>query len=186
MKKKSFFERMGLVERVGEPPSEAPAYYESYPEVDPEPAVEANTAETVADTLIADIYANNDLSDMSRSIFKAEEVSNSLPSTMPTDTKRTAVIGILASFQLTPEELLEDAENRKQIITSAANSMMANRVQAIANTKEVIEDLRKQIESCEATIKNHEQEHAFISQASEAEIKRIDALASFLSDDTTS
>lgn len=187
MKKKSLFERMGLVERVGEPPSEAPAYYdEPYPEIDPEPAVEANTAKTVTDTLVDDIYANNNLSDMSQSIFKVEEVSKSLPDTMPTDTKRTAVIGILSSFQLTADELLEDAETRKKVIISAANTMMESRVQAIRDTKDIIEDLRKQIESCEATIKSHEEEHAFISQSTEAEIKRINALIDFLSVDTDS
>ena len=92
MKKKSFLEKMGLVERVDQADTSSHEYYEGGVVVDfDESETEVNIAENVTENLIGDIYASNNLGDMSRSIFKVEEVSKSLPDTMPTDTKRMAV-----------------------------------------------------------------------------------------------
>ena len=186
MKKKSFLEKMGLVERVDQLDTPSYEHYEGGVVVDfDEPEIEVNTAENVTENLIGDIYASNNLDDMSRSIFKAEEVSKSLPDTMPTDTKRMAVIGILSSFNLTVPEMLGDAGARRDVVVAATSAMMKDCTDTIESIKEHIEDLRKQIAGCEADIKANEEKYAFIRQSYECEVKRIDALVDFLADGET-
>lgn len=41
------------------------------------------------ETLVSDIYAQNELYDQSKSIFKIEDLMNALPKEMVTETKRT-------------------------------------------------------------------------------------------------
>lgn len=183
MKKKSFFEKMGLVERVDQPDQSYD--YDATVEDFEEPEITVNAAEEVTEDLIGDIYASNQLSDMSRSVFKVEEVSKSLPDTMPKATKRVAVTGILASFNLTVADIMSDASLRRNVIKQAAATMMHNHGDIVHNLEAKIEDMRKQIESFEAEIKENQDKHAFIRQVSEAEIQRIDALAEFLSEDET-
>ena len=61
-------------------------------------------------TLISDVYTQNNLFDMSHSIFKVEELIASLPKEMATDTKRASVLAILGSFNLTAPEVVVDGE----------------------------------------------------------------------------
>jgi cell division protein FtsL len=185
MKKKSFFEKMGLVERVDQPDQSSYDYEAVAADFD-EPEITVNAAEEVTQDLIGDIYASNYMSDMSRSVFKVEEVSKSLPDTMPKATKRTAVIGILASFNLTVVDIKADAAQRRNVIQQAATTMMHDHEDVVHNLEAKIEEMRKQIESFEAEIKDNQDKHAFIRQASEAELQRIDALVDFLSEDEAS
>lgn len=72
-------------------------------DVDTDYSVEDSTVpveldEVHTDTLIDDIYAQNELSDRSKSIFKIEELINSLPKEMVTETKRGSVLATLGVF----------------------------------------------------------------------------------------
>lgn len=61
--------------------------YETETSYDVEEAVPVELDEVRTDTLIDDIYTQNELFDKSKSIFKIEELINSLPKEMVTETK---------------------------------------------------------------------------------------------------
>ena len=86
--------------------------------------IDVNTENVSQENLIADIYSENDLSDLSKSIFKVEELINSLPKEMPDATKKATVLSILASFGLTIDEVLADAKDRNAVIKSALGDIV--------------------------------------------------------------
>ena len=142
--------------------------------------VDVNTENVTQENLIADIYSENDLSDLSKSIFKVEELINSLPKEMPDATKKATVLSILASFGLTVDEVLADAKDRNAVIKSALGdivneneSVIDNNNTAIEQKKLEIQDLEKDNSDRRLVIKNTEDKV-------EAEIKRIDGLVRFI------
>ena len=101
-----------FVEEVPTENSEVEENFRSYEEENVE--VELDSVNT--DTLIDDIYTQNDLYDKSQSIFKVEELINSLPKEMVTETKRASVLSILGSFGLTATEVVNDGEKRIEVL----------------------------------------------------------------------
>ena len=104
---------MGLLKKlfVEEIPNETESYdVEATTYEEPEVEVELDDVNT--DTLIEDIYVQNELYDKTKSIFKVEELINSLPKEMVTETKKTSVLAILGSFGLTVTDVIIDGDNR--------------------------------------------------------------------------
>ena len=182
MARKSLFERIGLVEKI----NEIPDYdvnvnaEESYEKELPEVNVEGVTQENLQENLVAEIYNASGLSDMSNSIFKIEEINKNLPTTMPADTKKASIIGILHSFNLTTEELLEDAFRRTQNLSYALMQITNENTDIINAKKQEIEDAKRLIEQCEKTIAEHENVIAISSNVIDTEVKRVTALKNFL------
>lgn len=168
---KNFF-----VEEVDEEPKVT--YDDSY--IDEDVDVDVNTDNVTQENLIIDIYNQNDLSDLSKSIFKIEDVINSLPKEMPNETKKGTVLSVLSTFGLTVDEVIADGENRSAIIKSALSSITdenndvinSNNV-SIEQKKLEIQDLEKDNSDRAIVIKNAEEKV-------ETEIKRIDDLIKFI------
>lgn len=70
--------------------------------------------EVHTDTLIDDIYAQNELSDRSKSIFKIEELINSLPKEMVTETKRGSVLASMTQLNRTLASVAQQVQNRDE------------------------------------------------------------------------
>ena len=96
-------------------------------------------------TLIDDIYTQNDLFDKSRSIFKVEELIASLPKEMVTDTKRSSVLAILGSFNLTATEVVEDGERRVDVLNSIKEQIDVDCKNTVSEKEVQIEELKKAI-----------------------------------------
>lgn len=177
----NLFEKFGLVERRDAEP-QIPDYDldVDYAEDDAEDLPEVDTDGLSQENLISDIYEKNGCTDTSKSIFKAEEISKSLPTTMPTDAKKASVIGILSSFGLTAEALETDAEERISVLKAAGVQINADNTEIIDDNKRRIEEAKILIADCERTIAEHEKVMADSTDMIEAEIKRIDALRNFI------
>ena len=76
-----------FVERVPEEKLDEECNYDVEDETIP---VELDSVNT--DSLIEDVYTQNELLDKSKSIFKVEDLINSLPKEMVTETKRTSLL----------------------------------------------------------------------------------------------
>lgn len=142
--------------------------------------VEVNTENVTQDNLITDIYSQNDLSDLSKSIFKVEELINSLPKEMPDTTKKATVLSILTSFGLTVEEMLADAEIRSSVIKSALDSIIETNEDVIDNNNTAIEQKKLEIQNLE---KDNSDRMIVIKNTDDkvdAEIKRINGLVKFI------
>lgn len=170
-------EKLGLVERV---PQES-EYEEDYvPTESEEEEVVAESVDEVKDTLIEDIYSKNDLLDKSKSIFKVEDVMNSLPMEMATETKRGAVVGILSSFKLTPEDVTEDGENRVKVLKSVQEQIRSDNDEEISIRKQKIEDLKSQIENLNKEVSGLEESTKTSDEFITSEVKKVQSLVDFI------
>ena len=97
-----------FVERVPEEKLDEECNYDVEDETIP---VELDSVNT--DSLIEDVYTQNELLDKSKSIFKVEDLINSLPKEMVTETKRTSVLATLGVFGLTVTDVNLDGEKQQ-------------------------------------------------------------------------
>ena len=145
-----------------------------------EDEVEVNTELVSQDNLIEDIYNQNALSDLSKSIFKVEQTINSLPKEMPNDTKKATVLTILSNFGLTVDEIVEDGYSRQTIIRSALNAIVEENESAISTNKTIIEQKKMEIQELEKDNANRESVIKNTEDKIELELKRISDLVTFI------
>ena len=179
MAKKSIFEKMGLVEKVDDDYDTESYTDQNFDETEEE-LPEVNTEGVSQDNLIADIYTANDLTDMDKSIFKAEEIKATLPATMTTEAMKATVIGILSSFKLTAEGLAQDAADRTEVLKAACAQITKDNTDVIDERKTQIEEAKHLIEQCEKDIAEHEKVITDSVETINAEVKRITNLNTFL------
>lgn len=149
--------------------------------------IEITTAETDVElegvntnTLINDVYTQNDLFDMSRSIFKVEELIASLPKEMATDTKRASVLAILGSFNLTATEVVEDGEKRVGVLKGVKDKIDSDCKFTITDKEAQIEEFKKAIEALTIEIANEYEKMKKSDEIVSAEISKVEALVNFV------
>lgn len=169
-------EKLGLVEEV--PTNNYNSTVEEY--VYEEEVVAAELDSVNTDTLIEDIYAQNNLADKSRSIFKVEELIASLPKEMATATKRNAVLAILGSFNLTATDVVTDGEERVKVLTSIKEQVDADSKMTISDKEAQIEELKKSIEALTVEIANEQEKARISNETITAEVVKVDALVKFV------
>lgn len=145
-----------------------------------EDEVEVNTELVSQDNLIEDIYNQNALSDLSKSIFKVEQTINSLPKEMPNDTKKATVLTILSNFGLTVDEVVEDGYSRQSIIRGALSTIVDENENTILNNKTIIEQKKMEIQELEKDNANRETVIKNTEDKVELELKRISDLVTFI------
>lgn len=111
--------------------------------------VNVNTENVTQENLIVDIYNQNNKADTSRSIFKIEELINSLPKEMPNETKKTTVMSMLSIFGLTIEEVQKDGMERYAMLTSALLDITDENNNVIHSNNELIEQKKLEIQELE-------------------------------------
>ena len=119
-----------------------------------EEEVDVNTESVSQDNLIEDIYNQNELSDLSKSIF--------------------------SSFGLTLDEVIEDGENRKTIINAALSSIASDNESVITENNVNIEQKKREIQELE---KDNSDRMTIIKNTEdkiEVELKRISDLITFI------
>lgn len=142
--------------------------------------VAVNTENVTQENLIADIYNQNALSDLSKSIFKVEELINSLPKEMPNETKKATVLSMLSIFGLTLDEIIADGESRFSIINSALSSIESENTDVIHSNNASIEQKKLEIQELE---KDNADRFLLIKETAdkiETEAKRIEELVKFV------
>ena len=145
-----------------------------------ENSVEVELDNVNTDTLIEDIYAQNDLYDKSQSIFKVEELINSLPKEMVTDTKRASVLSILGSFRLTATEVTNDGEKRIEVLNGVKEKINNESNNSITEKSNKIEEYKKAIADLEVEIANEQNEAKISNESISNEINRIGELIKFI------
>ena len=140
--------------------------------------VELESVDT--NTLINDVYTQNDLFDMSHSIFKVEELITSLPKEMATDTKRASVLAILSSFNLTATEVVEDGEKRIDVLKGVKDKIDSDCKITIAEKETQIEEFKKAIEALTVEIANEHEKMKKSDEIVSAEMAKVEALVNFV------
>ena len=106
----------------------------------------------VTTNIVTDTYEQCGLSDLTKSIFKVEELSATLPKEMQDSVKRDTVTSIMTSFGLTVDTVVEDAETRTRELNAALNTATAKWTEENDSLKEEIESLKAQIAEREKAI----------------------------------
>lgn len=163
---------------VEEVKAEVPEYNdELYME---ETVVDVNTDSVSQENLVSDIYNQNNLSDLSKSIFKVEELINSLPKEMPNDTKKVTVLSILGSFGLTVDEVIADGISRKDMLNAALDEIATDNENVISSNNINIEVKKQEIQELEKDNANRESVIKNTEDKIEVETKRISDLIAFI------
>ena len=145
-----------------------------------EELVEAELEDVNVNTLIDDIYVQNNLFDKSHSIFKVEELIASLPKEMVTDTKRASVLAILGSFNLTATEVIEDGERRIDVLNSIKEQIDADCKNTVANKESQIEEFKKAIANLTVEISNEQDRMKVSDSLISDEVVKINNLVRFI------
>lgn len=173
-----FLKKLGLVE-------ENPDYYAddntdySNGNYD-ESSVDANVEGVTTENLVDDIYKANSLEDLSKSIFKVDEVINSLPKEMATETKKATVLAILTSFGLTTDEVIQDGITRIDFLKSAMNEILTKNNSEIESSNISIEEHKKEIEELSKHITNLVVVNKNCEDTVEQELSKIEELIKFV------
>ena len=132
---------------------------------------------------IGDVYAQNNLDDYSKSIFKVEKLAGTLPAEMPKETKRQTVLSIMATMELSVDEVLNDGITRAKTIEAAQNNVIFSLENDIQNNENTIESLKVQIEELQKDISAKKAQETSIKEACTKEIDRITDLVNFLGEE---
>ena len=162
-------------EKVEEPAVSYDNTYDTYEE-----DIDVNVENVTQDNLIADIYNQNSLSDLSKSIFKIEELINSLPKEMPNETKKATVLSMLSIFGLTVEEVVADGNERCTVIDVALSAITTENNDVIDSNNASIEQKKLEIQDLE---KDNAERTLIIKDTEdkvESEGKRIEGLIKFI------
>lgn len=185
-KKKSLLERLKLVES-DEEEFDQEAILASIQAQSEELGIETSETTSVTSSSIvfdedesfltvSEVYEKAGLSNMDRSIFKAEEFGKFIPDNLPSDVKRQSLVGILSTSGLQLDELLEDAEKRIQALKDTAIITSQKSDQDIMEKDAEITNLLNTVDSLKQGILDRksaqEQQNNFIDEEIE-KIKRI-------------
>lgn len=142
--------------------------------------VEVELDSVNTDTLITDIYTQNELFDKTKSIFKVEELINSLPKEMVTETKKTSVLVTLGVFGLTVTDVTLDGESRIDVLNGVLAKILGEGNDTVVSKETEIEEHKKEIARLEKEISDKKNEMKVSEDTINAEISRITSLLKFV------
>lgn len=142
--------------------------------------VEVELDSVNTDTLITDIYAQNELFDKTKSIFKVEELINSLPKEMVTETKKSSVLATLGVFGLTVTDVTLDGESRIDVLSGVLTKILGEGNDTVMSKEAEIEEHKKEIARLEKEISDQKTEMKVSEDTINTEISRITSLVKFV------
>ena len=146
----------------------------------PEASVDVELDDVNTDTLIEDIYVQNELYDKTKSIFKVEELINSLPKEMVTETKKASVLAILGSFGLTVTDVTIDGDDRIKVLSGVLSKIITEGKETVTQKEIEIEEHKKEIARLEKEISEQQTEMKVSDDSINTEIARITDLVKFI------
>lgn len=195
MAKKSFFEKLGLVE--SDEAIETPEFESElrvcsgvgdhyingdFPENE---SVQAEVPE--GDTIdIAAVYEANSMNPADAvTVYKIKDVIDTFPSEMPTKTKRATVKNLMMTLGYDATAIISDAEQRKELLRTVGNDKMNALFEEMKNNDRQIESMKEQIEAL--TNRSAEASAAIdkIISTVNGEVEMIDSIEKFIEEDKT-
>ena len=145
-----------------------------------EPEIEVAEINEDSTDIIAETYEKNNLTDLANSIFKVEELSNTLPKEMVTETKRATVASIMQTVGLSVETAVDDASTRSYILGETLGNLSKKLSEENSEAEAKIEELKKAIADNEALIANNKETMKVSTEKITAEVERINNLVKFI------
>lgn len=177
-------EKLGLVEDDGQEPQgqyEIPAEPVVTPEpVAAEPSVLDDATESELQSVVS-VYEKAGLADLSKSIYKVEELKNALPGSLDLQTIKQSVLGVMKVAGLGVEEVLTDSDRRVRVLQEA-QAKQSNDIQAeiTANLTE-IEALEARVNELKQINNQKKKLQEEQTVAMQGELEKIQAIVKFIS-----
>jgi peptidoglycan hydrolase CwlO-like protein len=119
-------------------------------------------------------------------IYNVDDFIKTLPSEMPTATKKQTVFNIMNTVKLEKEDCINDAARRLDCLMEYGDSSISMLNNIIRNANAEIEDHKLKIQELEKLCQDRSAEIDAINAAYNAEKNKIEELLNFLgTDDTT-
>lgn len=185
MAKKSFFEKLGLVE--SEEPMDTPIESGDIDlsglGIETTEPVQAEVPEG-DEFNVNEVYAANQLEpNESITIYKIQDMLNSLPAEMPSKTKKTTIKSLMATLGYDAAAIQDDAAKRIELLKAAGNEKMNALFGEMKDNDRQIESMKEEIERL--TNRNTEASAAVekMSDTVQNEIKEINAVLEYVKED---
>lgn len=144
-----------------------------------QPDIEVSADIDSASNVVEEIYEQNNLADKSDSIYTVKALIDTLPAEMTTAKKQTTVAGILMVSGKRVDNLLNDAQNRVNILNIARDEIVVEKTTEIEEANRAIEALKEAIEAATIEIKEASEIIAATNKSVDDEIGAIDDLVKF-------
>lgn len=189
MAKKSFFEKIGLVESDASVEVGTDFPEQDFMTIPPNDnawsQVQAEVPE--GDTIdIAAVYDTNNMNPADAvTVYKIKDVIDTFPSEMPTKTKRATVKNLMMTLGYDAAAIISDAEQRKELLRTVGNDKMNALFDEMKSNDQQIESMKEQIEAL--TNRNVEAGAAIekITNTVQDELKMISSIEEFIEEDKT-
>lgn len=147
-----------------------------------EPIKEVDVSEFDNDGVVSvtDIYEKEGISDLSKSIFKVEEIRAVVPAEIATAAKKKTVLGMLGVSGLNLELLINDANNRILTLEGAKEAFNKSAVESILNSESQIAELERKIDDLKQSINTAKTTDEAQTVSIDSEINRITEIVSFI------
>ena len=184
MAKKSFFEKLGLVESEVTSEYEMPEVADVNVGVYFGPSIEQPTpvqAEVPdGDTIdIEAVYSANNMNPADAvTVYKIKDVIDTFPSEMPTKTKRATVKNLMMTLGYDAAAIISDAEQRKELLRTVGNNKMNALFDEMKSNDQQIESLTNRNVEAGAAIEK-------ITNTVQDELKMISSIEDFIEEDKT-
>lgn len=175
----NFFEKIGLVESVPTQPEEEPnlnCAFDVAPSVEPA----AVSPDAAANDIIPQIYAANDLTDASTSVYKVNELLATIPPETPEKTSKTIIVNLLGTLGISIQSIQDDSDRRKALLSDTFNATMQDYENKRTALLEEIKDYEAKIQANKEAIQQLVQNGDMLSTAVQDEIAKINSTLAFI------
>lgn len=147
-----------------------------------EPVVDFDTTGLDLTSVVSttDIYEKEGIADLTKSIFKVEEIKAVVPPELSTDIKRKTVLGMLSVSGLDIVSLTTDAELRVATLKEAQEMFDNNALTSIATDEAEIARLEGQIDALKQKINTTKKTQEAQNAGINTELNRIGEILKFV------
>lgn len=178
------FEKLGIVEstKKEEGFNEADlAELRRGMEILSEPSAGMNIEIDTSDLVTTDdIYLAANLTNLTKSIFKVDEIKKVLPASMTEETKKQSVIGMMQVSGITVEEVVNDANARTEALLAALEESTAETENIIADGEALISKHEEEIRALKESIENRKKLQEEQNKLINAELEKVNNIKGFI------
>lgn len=147
----------------------------------PQPQIDININVQMEGLLtIQDIFEQNNIADLSKSIYQVQKLKDVLPANLPNESKKTSVEGTMQLFQLNKDEVVSDGNNRVDILNAIASKITEETMNILKTSNTEIENLLAQINELKTKMQDRQKLQEEQDKIIQSEIGNIKDILTFI------
>lgn len=127
-----------------------------------------------------EIYISTNLTDLSKSIFKVDEIKKVLPASMTEETKKQSVIGMMQVSGITVEEVVNDANARTEALLGTLEASTSETENIIAEGEHQIKLHEDAIKALKTSIEERKKLQEEQNKIINAELEKVNNIKGFI------